>query len=1225
MTTKVASPRARKSFSRIENVLDLPNLIDIQKASFRWFLDEGLRETIDDISPIEDYTGSLAVEFGAYQFGVPQFSIKECREKDLTYQAPLSMTVRFVNKDTGEIREQTVFMGDFPMMTDFGTFIINGTERVIVTQLVRSPGAYLMEPKDPTKQVFTANLMPSRGSWLELEIDKKGIVYARIDRKRKLPITTLLRALPAEDPTTGFQLDTSTNEAILALFDNSSYIVNTLEKDPSTREEEALIEVFKKQRPGEPPTLDNARNLLKALFFDPKRYDLTKVGRYKLNQRLGVDVPEDTRVLTTQDIVALVRKLVAMPVLLGVPEDSKDFAADAIGMPRAPIAAELDEYEHFGNRRLRTVGELIQEAFRVGLYRMERVVRERMTTEDVDTITPQTIINIRPVVAALKEFFGSSQLSQFMDQTNSLAGLTHRRRLSALGAGGLTRERAPIEVRDVHPTHYGRMCPIETPEGPNIGLIGYLASYATVSEFGFVQTPYRKVIAGKVTDEIVYLDAVEESRYTIAQATADQDKNGKLLGDAVLCRSAEGEAVTAPPKAVEFMDVAPAQIVSVSTALIPFLEHNDANRALMGANMQRQAVPLLIRQAPLVGTGLEYRAAVDSGDVVVAEHAGTVVDVDADKVVVETKDGRDEYTMTKFMRSNQGTLIHHKPVVLLNDKVKAGEVLADGSSTDAGELALGANLLVAFMPFEGYNFEDAIVLSERIVKDDILSSIHIHEYEVDARSTKLGDEEITRDIPNRSEESLAQLDERGVVRIGAEVGAGDLLVGKVTPKGETELTAEEKLIRAIFKEKAREVRDTSLKVPHGEGGVVIDVKTFSRDGGDDLSPGVNELVRVYVATKRKIAEGDKLAGRHGNKGVISKIVPEEDMPFLPDGRPVDIVLNPLGVPSRMNIGQVLETHLGWAAAHGVFADEADRTEGHDGVDWRHRRQIIAAPNPHAVATPVFDGATPADVDEALIAYAHQNPNSPIQFVVDEKRPVGRKCSGKVQLYNGRTGEPFEQKVTVGYMYILKLLHLVDDKIHARSTGPYSLVTQQPLGGKAQFGGQRFGEMEVWALEAYGAAYTLQEMLTIKSDDTVGRVKAYEAIVKGENIAEPSIPESFKVLLKEMQSLALDVHVLSDEGREVEVREEEDELLRAAEELGIDLSPGSLRAVGRDATVEEVEEGEDRVDSDGELAVPADEALVDGVEATENEEAEEEAEAEVGPLGDAGLVDLELED
>jgi len=1067
--------------------------------------------------------------------------------------------------------------------------------------------------------------MPSRGSWLELEIDKKGIVYARIDRKRKLPITTLLRALPAEDPTTGFKLDTSTNEAILALFGNSSYIVNTLEKDPSTREEEALIEVFKKQRPGEPPTLDNARNLLRALFFDPKRYDLTKVGRYKLNQRLGVNVPEDTRVLTTEDIVALVKKLIALPVNLGVPEDTKDFAAEAFGMPRAPIAAELDEYEHFGNRRLRTVGELIQEAFRVGLYRMERVVRERMTTEDVDTITPQTIINIRPVVAALKEFFGSSQLSQFMDQTNSLAGLTHRRRLSALGAGGLTRERAPIEVRDVHPTHYGRMCPIETPEGPNIGLIGYLASYATVSEFGFIQTPYRKVIGGKVTDEIVYLDAVEESRYTIAQATATLDKNGKLLETAVLCRSAEGEAVTAPPKSVEFMDVAPAQIVSVSTALIPFLEHDDANRALMGANMQRQAVPLLVRQAPLVGTGLEYRAAVDSGDVVIALRAGTIVDLDADKITVEAKDGRDDYTLTKFMRSNQGTLIHHKPVVRLGDKVRAGEVLADGSSTDNGELALGANLLVAFMPFEGYNFEDAIVLSERIVKDDILSSIHIHEYEIDARSTKLGDEEITRDIPNRSEESLAQLDERGVVRIGAEVGSGDLLVGKVTPKGETELTAEEKLIRAIFKEKAREVRDTSLKVPHGEGGVVIDVKTFARESGDDLSPGVNELVRVYVAKKRKIAEGDKLAGRHGNKGVISKIVPEEDMPFLPDGRPVDIVLNPLGVPSRMNIGQVLETHLGWAAAHGVFHENGDRKLEDD--SWKVRRQVVNGGDPKAIATPVFDGATPVDVDDALIAWTEQNPDSPIKMNVDQKRAPGRKCSGKVQLFNGRTGEPFEQKVTVGYMYILKLLHLVDDKIHARSTGPYSLVTQQPLGGKAQFGGQRFGEMEVWALEAYGAAYTLQEMLTIKSDDTVGRVKAYEAIVKGENIAEPSIPESFKVLLKEMQSLALDVHVQSDDGREVEVREEEDELLRAAEELGIDLSPGSLRAVGRPATAEEVEEGQERVDVDGELALPADESLgdLDDVEISEEKEAEEEVEAEVGPLGDKDLVDLELED
>jgi DNA-directed RNA polymerase subunit beta len=1200
------APRARKSFSHLKHVLELPNLIDIQKASFQWFMEEGLRETIDDISPIEDYTGTLAVEFAEYKFGEPQFSIQECREKDLTYQVPLSMTVRFVNKETGEIREQTVFMGDFPMMTEFGTFIINGTERVIVTQLVRSPGAYLMEPKDATKQVFTANLMPSRGSWLELEIDKKGIVYARIDRKRKLPITTLLRALPEEDPSTGFTLDTSSNEALLKLFDNSIYIQHTLEKDTTVNEEQALVEVFKKQRPGEPPTVDNARNLLNSLFFDPKRYDLTKVGRYKLNQRLEVDVPEDTRVLTTQDIISLVKRLVDLPVKLGVPEDAKDYAADAATLSRDAIRGELDEYEDFGNRRLRTVGELIQEAFRVGLYRMERVVRERMTTEDVDTITPQTIINIRPVVAALKEFFGSSQLSQFMDQTNSLAGLTHRRRLSALGAGGLTRERAPIEVRDVHPTHYGRMCPIETPEGPNIGLIGSLASYATVSEFGFIQTPYRRVANGKVTDEIVYLDAAEEAQYTIAQASEPVDeKTGKFLHDQVLCRSKEGEAVMAAPKEIQYMDVSPAQIVSVGTALIPFLEHNDANRALMGANMQRQAVPLLITEPPLVGTGLEYRAAVDTGDVVLAENAGTVVDVDADKIVVETKDGQDEYDLTKFMRSNQGTLIHQRPIVGLGDTVRGEEVLADGSSTSQGELALGKNLLVAFMPFEGYNFEDAIVISERLVKEDVLSSIHIHEYEIDARSTKLGDEEITRDIPNRSEESLKDLDERGIVRIGAEVGSGDLLVGKVTPKGETELTAEEKLIRAIFKEKAREVRDTSLKVPHGEGGKVIDVKTFSRDAGDDLSPGVNELVRVYVAKKRKIAEGDKLAGRHGNKGVIAKIVAEEDMPFLEDGTPVDVVLNPLGVPSRMNIGQILETHLGWAAHHGVFAEEGERNGS------------------TPVATAVFEGASLEDVDNALIEWTKQNPDSPIKFVVDEKRPEGRRCSGKIRLFNGKTGQPYENKITVGHMYILKLLHLVDDKIHARSTGPYSLVTQQPLGGKAQFGGQRFGEMEVWALEAYGAAYTLQEMLTIKSDDTVGRVKAYEAIVKGENIAEPSIPESFKVLLKEMQSLALDVDVLSEEGAEVEVREEEDELLRAAEELGIDLSPGSLRAAARDPNAEELEEGQERVDQDGEMALPNDEQLIDVADPNLGpaEEAAEEAQDQAGPLAE----EVELEE
>ena len=1194
MSSVAVAPRARKSFSRLKHVLDLPNLIDIQKASFDWFMEEGLRETIDDISPIEDYTGTLAVEFGEYEFGEPQFSIQECREKDLTYQVPLSITVRFVNKETGEIREQRVFMGDFPMMTPWGTFIINGTERVIVTQLVRSPGAYLMEPKDATKQVFMANLMPSRGSWLEVEIDKKGIVFARIDRKRKLPVTTLLRALPTgerfeelfgdilpADRLAEFQVDASTNEKILDLFGGSIFIQNTLDKDPSTREDEALIEVFKKQRPGEPPTLENAKNLLRGLFFDPKRYDLTKVGRYKLDQRLGLSVPEDVRVLTPADILALVRRLVDLPTKLGIPEDSKDYAADASQFSRDPIRSELDEYEDFGNRRLRTTGELIQEAFRVGLYRMERVVRERMTTEDVDTITPQTIINIRPVVAALKEFFGSSQLSQFMDQTNSLAGLTHRRRLSALGAGGLTRERAPIEVRDVHPTHYGRMCPIETPEGPNIGLIGSLASFATVSEFGFIQTPYRVVKGGKVSDEIIYLDAAEERQFTIAQASEPVDpKTGKFLHEQVLCRSKDGEAVMAAPKDIEYMDVSPAQIVSVGTALIPFLEHNDANRALMGANMQRQAVPLMIPQAPIVGTGLEFRAAVDTGDVVLARNDGSIVDVDAERIVVEGRGTRDEYPLTKFMRSNQGTIIHQKPVVTRGDKVKKGDVLADGSSTDGGELALGANLLVAFMPWEGFNFEDAIVISERLVKDDVLSSIHIHEYEIDARSTKLGDEEITRDIPNRSEESLANLDERGVVRIGADVDAGHLLVGKVTPKGETELTAEEKLIRAIFKEKAREVRDTSLKVPNGEGGKVIGVKTFSRDAGDDLPPGVNELVRVYVAKKRKIAEGDKLAGRHGNKGVIAKIVPDEDMPFLEDGRAVDVVLNPLGVPSRMNIGQILETHLGWAAAHGVFEDG----------DPVSARAPINAPDPRAVATPVFDGATPEDVDEALLELARTIEGS-VTMKADE-RGNGERSSGKVTLYDGKTGEPFAQTVTVGFMYILKLLHLVDDKIHARSTGPYSLVTQQPLGGKAQFGGQRFGEMEVWALEAYGSAYTLQEMLTIKSDDTIGRVKAYEAIVKGENIAEPSIPESFKVLLKEMQSLALDVQVLSDEGREVEVREEDDELLRAAEELGIDLSPGSLQAAARQPTAEEVEEGGERADDGGELVLAADEELGD---------------------------------
>ncbi|HEV2945641.1 MAG TPA: DNA-directed RNA polymerase subunit beta [Solirubrobacteraceae bacterium] len=1157
--------RTRRSFARLPKSVDVPNLIDIQRRSFTWLTDPktgGLRETIDDISPIEDYTGNLAVQFGEFVFDEPVASLEQCREKDLTYARPLTVTVAFINRETGEIREQSVFMGDFPWMTERGTFVINGTERVVVTQLVRSPGAYLMEPKDREKQVFIANLMPARGSWLELEIDKKGKVFVRIDRKRKLPVTVLLRAM-------GY----ATDEEILKLFENSLYIRNTIEADTEvTRTEEgALVELFKKQRPGEPPSVDNAKALLNQLFFDPKRYDLTRVGRYKLNSRLGLDVDIETRTLTQDDILQLVRELVSLPKRLGIPEDGeveiKDYAAEAMSMPREPVAEHLDEYEHFGNRRLRTVGELIQEAFRIGLYRMERVVRERLTTEDADTITPQTIINIRPVVAALKEFFGSSQLSQFMDQTNSLAGLTHRRRLSALGAGGLTRERAPIEVRDVHPTHYGRMCPIETPEGPNIGLIGSLSSFAEVSEYGFVTTPYRVVKDGVLTDKVERLDATQEEELVIAQANTPVDpKTGKLKGTEILCRTQAGQYVTVGPKDVDLVDVSPEQIWSVATAMIPFLEHDDANRALMGSNMQRQAVPLLKADAPLVGTGMERRAALDTGDVLLARTAGTIEHVDATQIVIETTDGtKDEYELQKFMRSNQGTLIHHKPRVRSGQKVKAGDVLADGSSTDKGEMALGKNLMVAFMSWEGYNFEDAIILSKRLVQDDELTSIHIEEYEIDARTTKLGEEEITRDIPNRSEESLRNLDDHGIVRVGAEVASGDLLVGKVTPKGETELTAEEKLIRAIFKEKAREVRDTSLKVPHGEGGVVIDVMTFSRDAGDDLPPGVNDLVRVFVAKKRKISEGDKLAGRHGNKGVISKIVDVQDMPFLEDGTPVDVILNPLGVPSRMNVGQILETHLGWAAAQGWYDDgseaykEAHEANGHSNGATSSARVYVS--------TPVFDGATVADVDEALVRWQDEHKGR-IRMDVDKSRRPGEQASGKMTLFNGRSGEPFAEQVTVGYMYILKLLHLVDDKIHARSTGPYSLVTQQPLGGKAQFGGQRFGEMEVWALEAFGAAYTLQEMLTIKSDDTVGRVKAYEAIVKGENIAEPSIPESFKVLLKEMQSLALDVNVVSEEGQRTEIRDEDDDLLRAAEELGIDLS--GVRAIASDAPAQEPE-------------------------------------------------------
>ncbi len=1098
--------RKRHPYSRTKINFELPNLIQIQRTSFEKFRSEGIRQTLGEISPIEDYTGSYAVEFGESHFEEPSFSVEECVSKDKTYSAPLFVRVRFIVKETGELREQDVFMGDFPLMTDSGTFIINGTERVVVTQLVRSPGAYVMEPKDPSKQVLTASLMPSRGSWLEFEVETKGYVSVRIDRKRKLPVTVLLKALDMGGP-----------EELMARFEDSWLMRNTLERDDTASREDALLEVFRRQRPGEPVNIENAQNLVDGLFFDPKRYDLSEVGRYKVNKKLKLEVPKDTYTLTIEDIEALLKRLVE--VAEGLAEE-EEFGR--INYER--VRHKLDEYEHFGNRRLRTVGELVQEAFRIGMYRMERVVRERMTTQDVDTITPQSVVNTKPVASAIKEFFGSSQLSQFMDQTNTLSGLSHRRRLNAMGAGGLSRERAPIEVRDVHPTHYGRMCPIETPEGPNIGLIGQLSTFATVNEYGFVETPYRKVVDGVLTDEIEYLSADEEEEFTIAQAnTPVEEGTGRILGsEQILARRRGGDVVSVSPEEIDYMDVAPLQTVSVGTALIPFLEHDDANRALMGANMQRQAVPLLRSQAPYVGTGMEFRAATDTGDVLIAHNAGTVERVVSEKITVREEDGETkEYRLRKFARSNQGTCVNQRPLVKEGERIEAGTIIADGSSTDQGELALGKNLLVAFMPWEGFNFEDAIIISERIVKGDVLTSIHIEEYEVQARDTKLGPEEITRDIPNASDDVLMNLDSDGIIRIGAEVTSGDVLVGKVTPKGESEPTPEEKLLRAIFGEKAREVKDSSLKVPHGEGGVVIDVKRFNRDDGDELQPGVNEMVRVFVAKKRKIAEGDKLAGRHGNKGVISKIVPEEDMPFMEDGTPIDVILSPLGVPSRMNIGQILETHLGWAASQGLDGEGGDE--------------------PSFVSTPVFSGAEVEDVNEAIEA-ARTNGGA----------QVGMGRGGKVTLYDGRTGEPFDGRITVGYMYILKLLHLVDDKIHARSTGPYSLVTQQPLGGKAQFGGQRFGEMEVWALEAYGAAHTLQELLTIKSDDRVGRVKSYESIVKGENIPEPGVPASFKVLLKEMQSLGLSVKPVynAEAAAEDQDRRDWDEAARA---LGINLS------------------------------------------------------------------------
>jgi DNA-directed RNA polymerase subunit beta len=1134
-STGIPGAPKRVSFAKIREPLTTPNLLDVQIQSFQWFTGDeawfqrrveegeenpvgGLEEVLNEISPIEDFSGSMSLSFSAPRFDEVKASIEECKDKDMTYAAPLFVTAEFVNNNTGEIKSQTVFLGDFPVMTDKGTFVINGTERVVVSQLVRSPGVYYSKEIDKTsdKDVFSVRVIPSRGAWLEFDVDKRDTVGVRIDRKRRQPVTVLLKAL-------GW-----TTEAIRERFSFSETLLATLEKDHTAGTDEALLDIYRKLRPGEPPTKESAQTLLENLFFKAKRYDLAKVGRYKVNKKLGLSTPIDNGTLTEEDIVTIIEYLVRLHA-----GEDKMTAANGTEIP-----VETDDIDHFGNRRIRTVGELIQNQIRVGLSRTERVVRERMTTQDVEAITPQTLINIRPIGAAIKEFFGTSQLSQFMQQTNPIDGLTHKRRLNALGPGGLSRERAGMEVRDVHPSHYGRMCPIETPEGPNIGLIGSLCSYARVNPFGFIETPYRKVVEGRVTDQIDYLTADEEDRFVKAQANAPIDDEGNFLEDRVMARRKGGEVELMDPLDIDYMDVSPRQMVSIATAMIPFLEHDDANRALMGANMQRQAVPLLRSQAPYVGTGVELRAAIDSGDMLVAEQSGVVEELSADLITIMHDDGtRKSYSLYKFRRSNHGTCFNHRPIVNEGDRVEAGQVIADGPSTENGEVALGKNLLVAVMPWEGHNYEDAIILSERLVQDDVLTSIHIEEHEIDARDTKLGAEEITRDIPNVSEEVLADLDERGIIRIGAEVRDGDILVGKVTPKGETELTPEERLLRAIFGEKAREVRDTSLKVPHGETGKVIGIRVFSREDDDELPPGVNELVRVYVAQKRKIQPGDKLAGRHGNKGVIGKILPVEDMPFMEDGTPVDIILNTHGVPRRMNIGQILELHLGWLASQGWTI------EGNP--DWAKNLSpelYDVAPGTNT-ATPVFDGAKEEELTGLL---GCTKPNR------DGERMV--KENGKATLFDGRSGEPYPYPVSVGYMYILKLHHLVDDKIHARSTGPYSMITQQPLGGKAQFGGQRFGEMECWAMQAYGAAYTLQELLTIKSDDVVGRVKVYEAIVKGENIPEPGIPESFKVLLKELQSLCLNVEVLSSDGAAIEMRDSDDEdLERAAANLGINLS------------------------------------------------------------------------
>ncbi|MDA3658591.1 DNA-directed RNA polymerase subunit beta [Mycobacterium xenopi] len=1137
----------RISFAKLREPLEVPGLLDVQIDSFDWLIGSprwreaaiargeanpvgGLEEVLEELSPIEDFSGSMSLSFSDPRFDEVKAPVDECKDKDMTFAAPLFVTAEFINNNTGEIKSQTVFMGDFPMMTEKGTFIINGTERVVVSQLVRSPGVYFDETIDKSteKTLHSVKVIPSRGAWLEFDVDKRDTVGVRIDRKRRQPVTVLLKAL-------GW-----TNEQITERFGFSEIMMSTLEKDNTVGSDDALLDIYRKLRPGEPPTKESAQTLLENLFFKEKRYDLARVGRYKVNKKLGLNTENapTTTTLTEEDVVATIEYLVRLHeghATMKVP-----------GGVEVPV--ETDDIDHFGNRRLRTVGELIQNQIRVGMSRMERVVRERMTTQDVEAITPQTLINIRPVVAAIKEFFGTSQLSQFMDQNNPLSGLTHKRRLSALGPGGLSRERAGLEVRDVHSSHYGRMCPIETPEGPNIGLIGSLSVYARVNPYGFIETPYRKVVNGVVTDEIVYLTADEEDRHVVAQANSPIDEDGRFTEPRVLVRRKGGEVEYVSSSEVDYMDVSPRQMVSVATAMIPFLEHDDANRALMGANMQRQAVPLVRSEAPLVGTGMELRAAIDAGDVVVADDSGVVEEVSADYITVMTDDGtRHTYRLRKFARSNHGTCANQRPIVDAGDRVEAGQVIADGPCTEHGEMALGKNLLVAIMPWEGHNYEDAIIISNRLVEEDILTSIHIEEHEIDARDTKLGAEEITRDIPNVSDEVLADLDERGIVRIGAEVRDGDILVGKVTPKGETELTPEERLLRAIFGEKAREVRDTSLKVPHGESGKVIGIRVFSREDDDELPAGVNELVRVYVAQKRKISDGDKLAGRHGNKGVIGKILPVEDMPFLPDGTPVDIILNTHGVPRRMNIGQILETHLGWCAHSGWKIDTSKGVP-----DWASRlpEELLEAEPNKTVATPVFDGAREEELQGLLSCTL---PNRDGDVLVDG--------DGKATLFDGRSGEPFPYPVTVGYMYIMKLHHLVDDKIHARSTGPYSMITQQPLGGKAQFGGQRFGEMECWAMQAYGAAYTLQELLTIKSDDTVGRVKVYEAIVKGENIPEPGIPESFKVLLKELQSLCLNVEVLSSDGAAIELREGEDEdLERAAANLGINLSRNESASV-----------------------------------------------------------------